>query len=137
MKFEVYRSGHSFSEFEDLTKLLKDNNLSYRVEEPKEIGDQIQVGNFTGFSHFLLIKSEDKNIVDELIQENLSYSFEDIPGDFYMMDYSNEELMEVIVFEEEWSQEDVRISKLIHDESYNTICLFKSCFIWVHNWQQD
>jgi hypothetical protein len=110
---EIYAKAFDTSEFDDIIKLLNNNNIPFIVEETKAIIDQLQVGFNPGFKCYLKIGSNDRTKVDELVSNAFSITYKDIPKNYYLLKYSDDELLEIITFKDEWSQYDFLIAKTI------------------------
>jgi hypothetical protein len=102
-EFVVYQSFSNQEEAEDLVDLLKENSIAYKVESSS--------GAFNPSFVFtpeisVLVKSENIELVDDLF-------ISQAPKDYYLFDFSDLELQEVIEKKDEWSLFDYQFAQKI------------------------
>lgn len=99
-----YRIFDTKEELQDLEELLKENNLKYFIQESNEIADK---------KYLLQLSLDDFQKVDELCEKLVEIDLNSLPQDYYLFEYKDEELIEILLNRSEWSEFDYVISKKI------------------------
>lgn len=102
-----YRIFDTKEELKDLEELLKENNLKYFIQESNDIADK---------KYLLQISSDDFPIVDKLCETLVNIDLKTLPEDYYLFEYKDEELIEILLNRSEWSEFDYVIAKKILSE---------------------
>lgn len=111
-EFEYYREFHTLEQARDFVHLLEGGNILYKLESPSDLLiDKAIVGEKMTPKAVLKILSRDFPRVNNLI-EGLIES-QEIPPDHYLREFSDIELFNVIEYPDEWTVEDVAISRKI------------------------
>ncbi|HWY99090.1 MAG TPA: hypothetical protein VNY36_08400, partial [Bacteroidia bacterium] len=105
-EYRVYRKFLSIVEAEPLLVFLKEKNIDYKIEHytsnisttfaSTNNADQVEVK----------LQPNEFEVVDRLLEEDASSTIDSLPQDYYMLSFSDEELMEVLEKPDEWTQED-------------------------------
>lgn len=112
MTFETYRQVYQTHQIEHIIELLEANNIPYHVEQSETIIDEAIVGNSAHPPVILKVPAADfgrlsQLITDRILQENT------IPEEYYLEDFSEEELRDILVHKNEWTPEDFAYAQLM------------------------
>lgn len=99
-----YRIFETKEELQDLEELLKENNLKYFIQESNDIADK---------KYLLQISPDDFQKVDELCETLVDIDLDKLPDDYYLFEYQDEELVEILLNRSEWSEFDYVIARRI------------------------
>ncbi|MFT5861189.1 MAG: hypothetical protein ACI865_003310 [Flavobacteriaceae bacterium] len=108
------RSFASLDDAQELVVLLKENDIY--AEIAKDSGGNLDK-SFEGETMLqgfeVVISPEDKTFVEKILREKAEQLMADIPTDYYLFQFSEDELIDVIVKNNEWSAFDVALSQKI------------------------
>lgn len=96
----------------ELTNLLSENNIAFKTE----VFDASFNSTFTNNSnkdYVVKINPSDFEKVDTLLLESMKEEIDNVNADYYLFQFSNEELFDLIRKRDEWSQFDVLLAKKI------------------------
>lgn len=109
--FEKFNTKESAQE---LAFLLNDHGIEYQIEDSSSSLDSSFA---TGFKEFRLkLKSEDFEKADNLLQKISTEQFDDLPEDYYLLSFSNGELLDLIAAKDEWSPFDFVLAQKLLQE---------------------
>lgn len=113
-----YRTFEKFSSKEsalELSALLNKNNIENLIEDNSPSLD----ASFPSSSNNefrIKLKKEDFEKADNLLQRLSATQFENLPSDYYLLEFSDEELLDVIATKDEWNSFDfVLAQKILKD----------------------
>lgn len=113
--FETFKSCYSDEEANALSELLERNGIETKVEKPYRLDPLI--GGSTHDAHiFVLIRANDFERANEIIDQQILSSYPDLPRDYYLFSFSDVELMEIVQHGGEWNRQDQLIAKKILEE---------------------
>ena len=92
-----YRIFELKEEVDDVEQLLIINDFKYFIQESNDISDK---------KYLLQLKPQDFEKVDKLCESLVEIDFEILPKDYYLLEYTNEELTDIISNRSEWSEFD-------------------------------
>lgn len=96
----------------ELTNLLSKNNIPFKTE----VFDASFNSTFTNNSnkdYVVKINASDFETVDALLLESMKEEIDNVDADYYLFQFSNEELFDLIRKRDEWSQFDILLAKKI------------------------
>jgi hypothetical protein len=112
--FEKYQRYVDEKEYQEAILKLKKENIQYKIEDRSFSLNELNPGMRT-IELDLYLKKQDFDRADKILlctEESNQY---------YLYDFSNEELLEVILKEEEWSKFDIDLARTILKERGKTI----------------
>lgn len=114
--FATFQKFNTLGDAEGLVLLLRKHNLEVEV---KDVSPAVDV-TFTMDKMFhefeVRLRPEDFEKAHQIMEENASELVLDIDPDYYLFDFTDEELMEVVEKEDEWSKSDMLLAlKLLQD----------------------
>lgn len=103
-------------EAEALVKIFKSRSISadYRKIEG-DLGGALQ-GNIATFKYEVRIKEKAREKAEEVLEKMAFAELEDVDKNHYIYDFSDEELIDVLVRREEWNEIDYVLSRKILKE---------------------
>ncbi|HEY4198625.1 MAG TPA: hypothetical protein VGM63_23955 [Mucilaginibacter sp.] len=113
---------------EDLIDLLVKNNISYLVEEDimnVAVNPLTAINNELSKVYYVKIHPDDFTKVTQLLKERDDQYVDEVEADHYLFGFTNEELLEVLEKEDEWSSFDYELAKKILNERGITVDLKK------------
>lgn len=115
MSTGVFRKYPSREEAEELINLLEEYKIPYKLEDYTQ-SNNVFLGQAADLNVLVKAKIEDFPKIEELLDENTRVTKEEIPNDHYLLDFSNEELTEIILKPNEWSNFDYKVAELLLNE---------------------
>lgn len=112
-EFITYQKFDDIALAEALTDLLDENLVPYQVEEQSVNFDPSFVLSNAKTEYAVKIKSEDFELVTELLENHETQNIEGVEQDYYLFGFTDDELMEVVTKADEWSAFDVVLAKKI------------------------
>lgn len=114
--FQTFRTFHEVDSLEYFTALLKANNIDFRVENNSQNFDPSFANN--EFNKEFTVKVEPENFerVYQLEEDSIKKEIENASEDYYLFDYTNEELQDIIAKRDEWNAYDYFLAKKILTE---------------------
>jgi hypothetical protein len=102
---------------ENLVDLLTENKITYRVEEELvAINPLTAINNELTKVYRVRIAADDFTRVNQLLKERDDQYIDDVEKDYYLFDFTNDELTEILEKEDEWSSFDHELAKKILTE---------------------
>ena len=102
---------------ESLVDLLVDNKIAYEVEEELvAINPLTAINNELTKVYRVRIGADDFTTVSQLLKERDDQYIKDVEKDYYLFDFTNDELTEILEKEDEWSSFDHELAKKILTE---------------------
>ncbi|KFF15642.1 hypothetical protein [Flavobacterium hydatis] len=101
---------------EKLGEFLNEKKIEYILENNSLSFDPTFANNGFGVEFCIKIKKEDFEKVNELLIENSEDEINKIDKDYYLLTFSNDELIEVITKSDEWNKFDVSLAKKLLKE---------------------
>ncbi|MGV3540749.1 MAG: hypothetical protein ACO1OQ_13125 [Rufibacter sp.] len=116
MEFITYQKFNEEEEANTLAELLKQNNIECQVEENSLDFDPTFAYNSHDKDFRIKLKQSDFEAADTIQYEVLKKSLDIIDKDYYLFDFSDQELIEIITKSEEWSKLDFLLAQQILKE---------------------
>ena len=108
--FSFYRGFHNKENAIDYVRLLKSNDIPYRLEGADTLIDEAIVGTAMFPKIILKLVPDDFKTVNDLIEQEVLSNFHDIES-HQLNDLSDRELLDILKHQDEWSIENVIITK--------------------------
>jgi len=118
--YEVFHSFYSEEDALAMQKLLSEKGITCKVEKSKQLADKIFIGDAAEPSLHLKMRVPDFTRAHEILDKEIRENISSLESDYYLYDFSNDELMEVIKKPDEWSAQDFVIAqKILADRGNN------------------
>jgi hypothetical protein len=102
---------------ENLVDLLAENKIAYEVEEELvAINPLTAINNELTKVYHVRIKADDFTRVNQLLKDRDDQYINDVEKDYYLFDFTNDELTGILEKEDEWSSFDHELAKKILTE---------------------
>ncbi|MFZ4401399.1 MAG: hypothetical protein ACOYO1_15295 [Bacteroidales bacterium] len=110
----TYKKFNSLEALTDLKDLLDNNKIEYIVEDTSSSVDL----TFSGGNAFdkeirIKVQQSDFVIIDKLLEDEAKNTNYEIDKEHYLLEFTNEELLEIIEKPDEWSKPDFIIAQTI------------------------
>lgn len=114
-EMKLYKSFDTAEIASLLTDLLAENSIPFEVYGPEgKIEDFDREGSYSSLEINVLESDFDK--VDKLIEDRADQELETVAKDYFIFEFSNDELKEVLIHADEWSALDLALAhKLLKD----------------------
>ncbi|HTE00912.1 MAG TPA: hypothetical protein VK668_16585 [Mucilaginibacter sp.] len=112
-EFITYQKFNDAALANALAEHLDDAGIEYYIEEESSGFDPSMVMSNSPIDYVVKIKGEDFEQVTQLIKEAESNNIEGIEDDYYLYEFTDEELMEILVKADEWSALDYVLAQKI------------------------
>ena len=115
--FITYKKFNNKSSADKFGNLLEKEKINYTIEN-NSISFDVSFSNNSNFGSEFCVKinKSDFEKVDEILLKKSEEDIERIPRDYYLLSFSDEELIDVIAKSDEWSTFDVALSKKLLKE---------------------
>lgn len=112
-EFQAYQTFQSKDEFNDFVFLLNEHNIGFETEDyPINFISDIRNDRFS-HEYIVKLKMEDFPVADKIQEELALEQLDDIPADYYLFDFSDDELFDVLEAKDEWSKLDYVLAQKI------------------------
>ncbi|UFH30481.1 hypothetical protein LNP04_10865 [Chryseobacterium sp. C-71] len=112
----VYRKFIYEDDALELMKILELNHITYELANNSSQLDSNFGGDINTKQFELKIHWEDFNLVEKLEEELVKNEVENVEKDYHLFDYSDEELIEIVMKKEEWNKFDYLLAQKILKE---------------------
>jgi hypothetical protein len=117
VNFLTFQQFNDFALAENLVDLLIENKIDYGVEEETvTINPLTAINNELTKVYRVRINADDFIRVNQLLKERNNQYVNDVEKDYYLFDFTNDELTEILEKEDEWSSFDHELAKKILTE---------------------
>ena len=106
----TYARYYSEEDAEDVVKILKENKISYHLKHEKGLLDKIYIGDTVDPMYELKIDPDDFNTLNQLLQADAATHIESLPDNYYLLQFSDSELLQVVQHPNEWNAFDIGIA---------------------------
>jgi hypothetical protein len=111
--FERFNDKNSAEEF---GKLIAEKNIEFVLEDNSLSFDPTFANNGFGKEFCIKLKKSDFEKVDKILTEKSEKEINEIDKDYYLLSFSDQELIEVISKSDEWNKFDVSLAKKLLKE---------------------
>lgn len=113
MSLEVFRKFLTLEDSVYLTELLDKNNIPFKLEDYSNQADMSFMGQNVELKVIVKVRITDFPKVDELLKTEFEISLDQVDQEHYLFEFSDEELTEIIIKPNEWSEYDYKVATLI------------------------
>lgn len=117
-QFQVFNNIETLNTF---TNLLSDNKIDFEVENNSKIFDPSFANNDFEKEYIVKIHPNDFEKVYDLEEEIIKNEIQNTPEDYYLFDYTNSELLDIVNKRDEWNAFDYYLAKKILNDRGNLI----------------
>lgn len=113
---EKYLTFRRFNNPEDANRLLttlKSNNIAYLIEDASPSFDVTFSGNTFEKEVHIKLKQSDFESTEELLLNNIQVTVDELQEDYYLLEFTNEELIEILMKPDEWSPTDYKLAQQV------------------------
>jgi hypothetical protein len=104
--FEEYKTFTNSKQVKDFMTLLDQNQIEYKVEKITPVLDPAFAGNTQNERLVIKLKPNDFLRADKVVMNDIDLSPEELDPDYYLLHFSDDELMDVVVKKDEWNDFD-------------------------------
>ena len=113
-EFITYQKFNDAALAAELTDLLQRHNIKYVMEEQSlTFNPTFVLNDELSMEYAVKISSDDFEMVNKIVAEEESANVDEVEKDYYLFDFSDEELMEIIATADEWSAFDFVLARKI------------------------
>ena len=105
-EFRLFKKFNNPEEAGVLVEMLKNNEIEYEISADKPAEDILFAGNTMPDELLLSIKEEDFDKATDLLKEIIVVNAESLEKDYYLFEFSDEELLDLLKKPDEWSLND-------------------------------
>ena len=117
-QFQVFNNIETLNTF---TNLFSDNKIDFEVENNSKIFDPSFANNDFEKEYIVKIHPNDFEKVYDLEEEIIKNEIQNTPEDYYLFDYNNSELLDIVNKRDEWNAFDYYLAKKILNDRGNLI----------------
>lgn len=114
--FITYKKFSNKNSAEIFGKLLEKEKIEYTIDNNSQSLDATLTGNAFGNEFCVKIKKNDFEKVEEILLKESEAEIETVPDDYYLLSFTDDELIDVLSKSDEWSTFDVALSKKLLKE---------------------
>jgi len=96
-----------------LTELLDQHDIPYNMEESSVAFNPAFVNNELSKEYAVKIKGKDFTRVNELLNDNETNDINQVEKDYYLFDFTDEELLDILAKADEWSSFDFQLARKV------------------------
>lgn len=111
-KYVTYQKFNTLVEVEVILDILKQNDIQYKLEDNRQLTPSVIFGESSEANIRLKLKQSDFEKADNLINAFIETTIGTIDEDYYLLSFSDEELLEVVNKRDEWSHYDYNVAKI-------------------------
>jgi hypothetical protein len=97
---------NTYIEAAGVVELLDKNNISYKIEKTENTGEVVFAGNTLDEELHVKVKPEDYEAAQQLLEELEEIDAEKLQKDYYLFEFTDKELIEILERPDEWSLND-------------------------------
>jgi hypothetical protein len=113
MEFVTYRRFSEQGGVDELTQILKDNQLEYQITEDRDSLDSLYGAKIFTRQFYVKLKQQDFAKADSLLLKQSERELETVDKEHYLFGFSDDELFEILCKLDEWSDFDYHLAKKI------------------------
>lgn len=110
-EYITYKKFNNKNSAEKFRQLLETEKVDYTLENNSLSLDATITGNDFGTEFCVKIKKDDFKTIDEILLKKSEEDIQEVPDNYYLLNFSDEELIDVITKSDEWSTFDVSLAK--------------------------
>ena len=109
--FLTYSKFYTKEEAEEFAALLDANDIPFDTERLRAPLDNIYLGEDSEPRYIVKVMQQDFGKVESLVKSEMEKQLDHLPSDYYLFQFSNEELMEVLQKSDDWNHLDQTLAK--------------------------
>lgn len=98
---------------EDFAEVLQQNGIDHRIEEDAVVFDPSYANNPLSKDYVILLKQPDFKRASLAYDEYFAKQLNDVPEDYYLYGFSNDELLEILAKPDEWDAFDYQLAQTL------------------------
>ncbi|PHR28007.1 MAG: hypothetical protein COA38_12740 [Fluviicola sp.] len=115
-----FRNVSTREEADEIVQLLEDNDLEARIKRDSGDLDSVFQGEAMTNQFEILIQETDNSRAHSLLETAAKKLLKDIDPSYYLFEFTDSELREILVKRDEWNEFDVLLSeKILNDRNVN------------------
>jgi hypothetical protein len=111
--FSIFRKYSNLEQAQELKMLLSNNNIESILDDNIPPVDVTFIGNTLNHEFEVRIKATDFNKAEAILNNHEDIALEEVDKDYYLLNFSNEELCDVLLKSDEWSAFDYSLTQKI------------------------
>lgn len=115
-EFLIFQKFNTQNSAIDFGKLMEENKIEYLIENISVNFDPILSNNEFGKEYYVKLKKNDFEKVDKILSETTKIEIDKVEKDYYLLSFSDEELIDVITKSDEWNKFDVELAQKLLKE---------------------
>ncbi|MDB5091418.1 MAG: hypothetical protein JWR09_5412 [Mucilaginibacter sp.] len=121
-EFITYQKFNDIALANELAELLEEHGINYRVEEDSlTFNPSFNLNDELSKEYAVKISAGDFEQVNELLKQDASEQIGDVEKDYYLFDFSDDELKDVVAKADEWNAFDVQLARKLLAERGHAI----------------
>ena len=112
-KFITFHKFNLLEDAQELISTLKKNDIKVQIEDTSPPVDITFSGNTLQNEIRIKVKQSDVGIANQILEKQAEQLIDKFPNDYYLYDFTDNELIEIIEKSDEWSKEDYMLSQKI------------------------
>jgi len=120
-KFITFHKFNLLEDAQELISTLKKNDIKVQIEDTSPPVDITFSGNKLQNEIRIKVKQSDFGIANQILEKQAEQLIDKFPNDYYLYDFTDNELIEIIEKSDEWSKEDYMLSQKILKDRGNEI----------------
>ena len=112
-EFVTYQKFENKSEVEGIAGLLEKNGIEFLLQDDSEDFDPSFSGRELKKEYRIKLHQQDFHKVDALLNTITEIQLKDVENDYYLFEFTDEELFEILARSDEWSKFDYLLAKKI------------------------
>lgn len=116
----IYQKFYDLALANALAGLLEAQDVNYSLEEEAQSFNP--TFSYVNTKEYVVkVRAKDFELVNELLRQNANEDIGDVDNDYYLLTFSDAELMEVVTKADEWSAFDVQLARKLLAERGNAL----------------
>jgi hypothetical protein len=111
--FVTFRTYQEPEQADALGKLLTEHHIPFEISQDRDSLDGLYGGNSSQRTYYVKLKSDDFARADDLLLQASESMLDQVDADHYLYQFSDDELVEVLVKPDEWNEFDYRLARKI------------------------
>jgi hypothetical protein len=105
-EFILLKKFNTPEEASTVIELLEKNDIEFQIEKDDAIQETVFIGNTFESEMHIKVKPEDMESAQQLLQELVEINAESLDKDYYLLNFTDTELTEILQKPDEWSYND-------------------------------
>ncbi|NML23487.1 hypothetical protein HHL16_21585 [Pseudoflavitalea sp. G-6-1-2] len=110
-EFITYQKFYNQGDAEAFAAFLDVKNIPFELERQRAVLDPIYIGEQSEPTYIVKIAPEQFEKVNVLMKEEAAKQLDSVPADYYLFEFTDDELKNVLTEANEWSQLDVLLAE--------------------------